>query len=570
MKKRLKSIICAAMLIFTVSTQAFAAAGDTVLLGVTPSKPVIDSSLSDTAPDWQESEAVNGVETNAGNAIFKNTVKNGSVYCDFENSAEVGSGGTRGVWAGGTTDRSPEIIPIDEVEYINSVMKESNPDSASAQPDGSAPGDIPVPGKSCLQIVNGTSKWIMHFALRIKLSENDIKAGQPYKLKFSAMGNSLNRGVWADFRPYSDGEMLGEGNPVPWTAARDLFDSDANPLKPCDAMITKAWNSYEIDITPEKSSFNSSGYTTLWLVIHNMNAYDSSFTYQYLYPNERIYFDNISLVPAGDEETAKFSFSCETEGSDGDTITAEAVVDGNRRLFTASGVCAGGKTVISKDFTMKSDDEIVIGDDRFTTSADTDGRIKLRIFSDGGNFKVKNVSMSKDIDSFDTRPLAVKYRIFSKNGGSVKINDIAGNGGTYSMELKKGTGDYVRFFGEADTGSTKFEITDANGERTGGKTYNLVKFFRNGAELDYTSPELLKELGSGRYYMEFDMEQDIYNTPVTLTYCGAQSKVTLDGWGTYGAEFDINAENITDNTEVICSSDDIKLTNITLKKTFDR
>ena len=70
--------------------------------------------------------------------------------------------------------------------------------------------------------------------------------------------------------------------------------------------------------------------------------------------------------------------------------------------------------------------------------------------------------------------------------------------------------------------------------------------------------------------MEFDMEQDIYNTPVTLTYCGAQSKVTLDGWGTYGAEFDINAENITDNTEVICSSDDIKLTNITLKKTFDR
>ena len=145
MKKRLKSIICAAVLAFTASTQAFAAAGDTVLLKVTPSKPVIDSSLSDTAPDWRESEDVNGVETNAGNAILKNTVKNGSVYNDFENNAEIGSGGVRGVWAGGTTDRSPEIIPTDDVEYFNSVMKESNPDSASAQPDSSAPGEIPVP-----------------------------------------------------------------------------------------------------------------------------------------------------------------------------------------------------------------------------------------------------------------------------------------------------------------------------------------------------------------------------------------------------------------------------------------
>lgn len=570
MKKRLKSIICAAMLIFTVSTQAFASAGDTVLLKVTPSKPVIDSSLSDTAPDWQESEDVNGVETNAGNAILKNTVKNGSVYNDFENDAEIGSGGMRGRWAGGTTDRSPEIIPTDDVEYVNSVMKESNPNSASAQPDSSAPGEIPVPGNSCLQMVNNTNKWIMHFALRLKLSENDIKAGQPYKLKFSAMDNSLYRGVWADFRPYSDGEALGENNPVPWTAARDLFDSDANPLKPCDVTITKAWDSYEIDITPEKSSFDSNGYTTLWLVIHNMTAYDSSFTYQYMFPNERVYFDNISLAPAGDEETAKFSFSCETEGEDGDTITAEAVVDGNRKLFTASGVCTDGKAVFSGDFTMESDDTIVTGNDRFTTSADTDARIKLRIFSDGGSVKVKNVSVSKEIDSFDTRPLAVKYRIFSKNGGSVKINDIAGSGGAYRMELKKGIGDYMRFFGEADNGSTKFEITDENGERAGGKTYNLIKFFRNGAELDYTSSGLLKELGSGRYYMEFDMEQDIYDTPVTLTYCGSQSKITLDGWGTYGAEFDIDAENITDNTEVICSRDDIKLTNITLKKTFDR
>ena len=68
---------------------------------------------------------------------------------------------------------------------------------------------------------------------------------------------------------------------------------------------------------------------------------------------------------------------------------------------------------------------------------------------------------------------------------------------------------------------------------------------------------------------QFDVEEDITDTRITLSYCGLSSSVKLNGADTYAVEFEIPAEKLPEANDVQVT-EQIDITNITLKKTLDR
>lgn len=557
------------------TSSAFAADGKIILTGVSPEKIIIDSSVDEAAPEWQMISEGNGVEANVGRSVYINTVADNALYWDFEDESEIGGEGELHRWISTSVDRPGKLTDLENVETYNVEYAKTNPDSNASKPDDGE--NIPPEASTkCFYVENGT-KWIFHLAANVKIQKSDVTLGIPYKLSMYTMGNTLLRGIFANVMPStkSGNETYGDTQAFPWVNDSSLFDKDNGwaPLIKQDFKIGRQWKKYEKELTFTAEDFNSDGLATLWLVCVNDPIYNSDGEYQFMFPYEKIYFDNISLEPAESKpQISSFNLECEVQGEPNESISVQLILDGQTKLAEIKGVCGeDGKADIKGSFELSSDASFMKGSSRLTTAQASDERIKLRVTADSDNeFTVNNISISKSSDNFSIRPIYVSYEIYSEDGGQVTIKDAKGIGSDFTIDTEPGLGVYRHVFGSDDKSSMLFDVYDASGKSISGRNYHYDKFFKNGVPFNYESPGMVKLLGPGRYLVEFDV-YDEKTGDLILTWCGVQTTVKLTGSGLYKAEFDVKSEDLSGepNAELTSNMEDLALYSIEMRKTVD-
>lgn len=579
MKKRLIRLVSLTTAVMSFCTSAaFAADGKVVLTGVSAAKIIVDSSVEETAPNWQAIGEGNGFETNVGRNIYKNTIADNALYWDFEDESEIGGNGELHRWVSASANRPGVLTDLDDVETYNVTFAQDYPDSYASKPEEGE--NTPAESSTkCLRIENDPIKnqWIQHLTANVKIQKSDVTLGVPYKLSLYAMDNSVGRGIFASVRPSTNNvnETYGDYETIPWVNDKSLFDKDNDwaPLVTQDWKISKLWKKCEKELTFTAEDFNSDGLATLWLVAVNDPMYNSSGEYQYMYPYEKMYYDNITLEPVESEpQISSFNLDCEVQGAPNQNISVQLMFDGRTKLAEIKGVCGeDGKADIRGNIELSSDADFIKGKNRLTTSQDSDERIKLSITSDSDDeFEIKSIAISKNVNNFSARPVAVNFEIYSEEGGTVTIKDAKTDGTEFTIETEPGLNVYRHNFDSADRSSMMFNVYDAGGRDIAGRIYHYDKFFKNGVPFDYESEGMVKAMGPGRYLLEFDVYDNVEGD-LTLNWCGAETTVKLTGMGLYKAEFDVTDENLKGevNTELISNMPELPLYGIEMRKTMD-
>lgn len=534
-----------------------------MLMGVDSVKPVLDSALPELAPQWDTNGDV--LSCDIGNILYRNALPEGSFSWDFEDESDLTDSDELNKWQGGLNARLPQIISHDDVQQVIPEYVESDPQSDPARVEADVEG-VPEIGGMCVEMANNTENWVLSFVMKVKLAKGDIRVGEPYTLSLWGRSNCNVRGIWADFRPFSSSEKLDAGRPVPWTQDKSFFDEDAHSTTNLpDWKTTKHWQKGEITITPQESDFNSDGYTTLWLVIHHAAVFQNADTLHYLYPGERYYIDNILLEPKnGIQETADFTLDIET--ADGAPAAAYIEVNGQRICETNDET---GK--LHTEFSIAADDEFVKGENRGTLSSLFNDKAKLAVLSDSGtseNFKVSLIkNVNRDISSkLSLRPVLLQLDIFSIGDQTLTLTEQGSD-----IDVRDGRGIYNAYIlGEGS--STGITLKDGNGTVLGNRTYNYNRFFRNGVELSINNPSIIRELGPGRYVLEFNNYTKVKDIDIEVGYGNVSGKVSLNGVGLYMADLEFTQADIDalpDDAGVFWTDSSVTLDDFTMKKTAD-
>lgn len=434
--------------------------------------------------------------------------------------------------------------------------------------------------------------------MRVKLSKDMIEVGKEYNLSYHIANNGItgshtgkNMMMFAIFQPFDENQNI----PVTTNGTNDVkWVNFTKYLATTDGKtgVQRYWQRVETKLMLDEADFNEDGYTTLWLLASGwINSVTAQPSQVYNPPaGEYVYFDNIALSPCEVEEKDNtFDLSLDVKGDIGDNIEMSLILDNERELIKKSiNLANEGWNTISASFSMSADDEYIIGKNHGDTKKCNDSRVKLKIKTSGNSMAIDNVSFSKPvIDNFekyygekltvngvlynaDENISEAELRLSVKDSYDEHLAEPARFGlkkglNIISTQIELPESEYIN-----SNGFIQYKITNQSGSSLC-ENVGFNRFFANGVNvIPSVSEELsnvIESFGTGLYLAEFSISGVNGNVPVSISYGGAVTSLSVSEDGTYQAELEI--DKIENGKELVIEAQTGEVNGVTLKKVLD-
>lgn len=538
--------------------------------------------------DWKTDNSA--VYSEIGNSLYTAAAPKDVQYWDFEDESEIGETiadiRTTGVWtdgieAGNSRYVASQVKTEDALNYNKAYREQREKEGKDVSASSYNPYGIVKDGaknsEHCLEINNVSPLyWRRHITARVKLDKENFVVGKSYNVSFWAMGNQDQKGMWVDMIPYRmyslyEGynaslydDLLPYNNDAPWVGGLAGCEAREDDFK-----LERYWQKFTKTFTVTEDTFNSDGFATLWIVVQKSKSATTQCA-----PCEKLYIDDVSIEPCSDIEENNFIFTCDVSADAQSTVNVKATVDGKRTLFeTVSSADGNGKTSLTAEFALNSNDAFLLGDERGSADIKDNGRVKIE-FSGADGAKIENARLIKKINpellrDTQSAKLSSLIKIYAEENGSLKFNFNTFGGGVseYTANVKKGENSVIADFDFAPGAENHLalNIFDANGNTANGREYYLDRLYTNGAPMPYSEENLIKKLGAGKYILEFKANGDFKTGDTAkISYMGQSASVELsEGDNVYMVDFDIANTN---GKAEITNDKNLTLTDITLKK----